>query len=190
MLDLTCHHQLITLNTFANHFTSLLLSFDLLRQQSILRAKEYNLSSCLTVTPIEKDQFDLSAQDGLTLCHMRPLLSLPHCCDGCGAPFTVTHALDCHVGGLVICKHNEVCDAFRSLASLVWSPVQLKLLFGSLLMSFGVQRLLIFAFEVFGSSSVRPYLISELWTLMHLHTVIGPLILFCVQQCLKKRGSI
>ena len=42
--------------------------------------------------PIEKSQFDLSAQqfrDGLALRYRKPLLCLPPCCDGCGAPFTI-----------------------------------------------------------------------------------------------------
>ena len=58
------------------------------------------------------------------MCYRKPLLGLPHACDGCGAPFTVTHALDCCVGGLVCCRHNEVCDAFGDLSSLVWSQVK------------------------------------------------------------------
>ena len=33
------------------------------------------------------------------------------------------HALDCHFGGLVTCRHNKVCDTFGDLVSLVWSPV-------------------------------------------------------------------
>ena len=76
--------------------------------------------------PLARSQFDLSAQefrDGLALCYRKPLLSLPAVCDGCGAPFSIEHALDCHFGGLVSCRHNEVCDAFGELASLVWSPV-------------------------------------------------------------------
>ena len=71
-------------------------------------------------------QFDLSAQefrDGLALRYRKPLLSFPTVCDGCGAPFSIEHALDCCFGGLVTRRHNEVRDAFGNLASLVWSPV-------------------------------------------------------------------
>ena len=50
-------------------------------------------------------------------------MSFPAVCDGCGAPFSTEHALDCHFGGLVTRRHNEVRDAFGDLASLVWSPV-------------------------------------------------------------------
>ena len=50
-------------------------------------------------------------------------MSLPNVCDGCGAPFSVEHAFDCHFGGLFTCRHNEVRDAFGDLASLVWLVV-------------------------------------------------------------------
>ena len=68
----------------------------------------------------------MSAQefrDGLALRYKKPLLSLPSVCDGCGAPFSIEHALDCRFGGLVTRRHNEVRDAFGDLASLVWAPV-------------------------------------------------------------------
>ena len=121
------HHRRLMSDIFTDLFNSLLPSFDLHRQRAILRAKECNLSSWLAVLPIEKDQFDLSAQefrDGLALRYRKPLLCLPSNCDGCGASFTVTHALDCRVGGLVGRRHNEVRDAFGDLASLVWSQVR------------------------------------------------------------------
>jgi len=80
----------------------------------------------LSVVPLERSQFDLSAQefrDGLVLHYRKPLLCLPVACDGCGAPFSIEHALDCRYGGLVGCRHNEVHDAFGDLVSLVSSPV-------------------------------------------------------------------
>jgi len=50
-------------------------------------------------------------------------LDLPPLCDGCGAPFTVEHALDCCIGGLIGQQHNEVRDAVGDLASLAWGQV-------------------------------------------------------------------
>ena len=44
---------------------------------------------------------------------------MPKSCDGCGAEFSIKHALDCTFGGLVSCRHNEICDAIGDLASLV-----------------------------------------------------------------------
>ena len=97
-----------------------------MQQRAILRAKDSNISSWLSVLPLARNQFDLSAQefrDGLALRYKKPLLSLPSVCDGCGAPFSIEHALDCRFGGLVTRRHNEVRDAFGDLASLVWAPV-------------------------------------------------------------------
>jgi len=82
----------------------------------------------LSVLPLARSQFDLSAQefcDCLALHYKKPLLSLPCVCDGCGASFyiSIEHALDCCFGGLVSHRHNEVRDVFGNLASLVLSPV-------------------------------------------------------------------
>ena len=95
--------------------------FDFMQQWAILQAKDSNISSQLSVLPLARSQFDLSAQefrDGLVLCHKKLLLSLPSVCDGCGEPFTIEHTLDCHFGGLVTRRHNEVWDAFGVLASV------------------------------------------------------------------------
>ena len=64
-------------------------------------------------------QFGLTCQefrDALALRCKKPLLSLPPYCDGCGAVFSVEHALDCRVGGLVCQWHNKVHDAIGDLA--------------------------------------------------------------------------
>ena len=51
------------------------------------------------------------------------MLNFPESCDGCGATFTIDHALDCRFGGLVTHWHNEVHNAFEDLSSLVWGLV-------------------------------------------------------------------
>jgi len=48
---------------------------------------------------------------------------IPASCDGCGDDFSLTHALDCRKGGLVIQYHNEVKDALGDLAALGYSEV-------------------------------------------------------------------
>ena len=45
---------------------------------------------------------------------------MPACCDGCGAQFSLEHALDCKKGGLVTQRHNKVCDSLGDIASLVY----------------------------------------------------------------------
>ena len=87
------------------------------------------MSSWLSVVPLESHHFDLSPQefrDALALRYRKPLLDLPPFCDGCGAPFTVEHSLDCRVGGLVGRRHNEVRDAVGDLASLAWGQVTIN----------------------------------------------------------------
>ena len=43
--------------------------------------------------------------------------NLPKTCDGCGATFTVKHAMTCKKGGLVIMRHDDCRDEFGDLAS-------------------------------------------------------------------------
>ena len=92
------------LNHYTVVFDQLINMFDSLQQWAILRAKNSNLSFWLSVVPLETHHFDLSPQefrDALALRYKNPLLHLPSLCDGYGAPFTVKHALDCCIGGLV-----------------------------------------------------------------------------------------
>jgi len=51
-------------------------------------------------------------------CPQKPLLCLPPCFDGCGAPFSIEHALDCRIGGLVGQRHNEVQGAFGAYQNI------------------------------------------------------------------------
>ena len=62
-------------------------------------------------------------RDGLALHYLRHPSNLPAKCDGCGADFTLQHALDCKKGGLVILRHNEIHDCLGDLASQVWPQV-------------------------------------------------------------------
>lgn len=66
--------------------------------------KDNKLSTWLTVLPLEKNQFDLSAKkfhDGLVLSYKKSLLHPPLKCDCCGTLCSVEHAFDCRNGGLV-----------------------------------------------------------------------------------------
>ena len=51
---------------------------------------------------------------------------MPKSCNGCGAEFSIEHALDCRFGGLGSHHHNEIHDATGNLASLVWGNVVCK----------------------------------------------------------------
>ena len=90
------------------------------------RAKDEKISSWLTVVPVAKHHFDLSAQefrDSLALRYRKPLQTIPSTCDGCSDLFDLSHALSCRRGGLVTQRHNEVRDAFGDLSSLAWNQV-------------------------------------------------------------------
>ena len=49
-------------------------------------------------------------------------LDLNTTCDGCGAKFTVQHALACKVGGLVTLRHNEVKEELMNLCQKAFTP--------------------------------------------------------------------
>ena len=108
-------------------FDSTIDKFDSIHLRAILRGRDEKISSWLTVIPLAKNHFDLSAQefrDALAIRYKKPLLNTSESCDGCGSVFSLSHALSCRKGGLVIQRHNEVRDALGDLASLVWSKVR------------------------------------------------------------------
>jgi len=115
-------HRKLMDSIFTEQFDRLLPSFDSSQHHAILQAKDSNTSSWLSVPPLERSQFDLSAQefrDGLALCYRKPFLCLSATCDECGAPSSIEHVLVCCYGGYVCRRRNEVRDAFGDLASLV-----------------------------------------------------------------------
>ena len=73
--------------------------------------------SWLNAIPVARHKFDLTAQeykDYLAIRYKKPLLEVPPNCDGCNAPFDLSHAFSC----------NEMRDAFDDLASLAYSQVK------------------------------------------------------------------
>ena len=45
----------------------------------------------------------------------------PHC-DGCGAVFSVDHALTCKKGGLILLRHNDVAAEWHSMCAAAFTP--------------------------------------------------------------------
>ena len=75
----------------------------------------------ISVTPVESNHFDLSAQefqDALAIRYCKPMLNLPPTYDGCGAPSSLNHFLICRRSGLVVQCHNEIRDAIGDLVAL------------------------------------------------------------------------
>ena len=51
---------------------------------------------------------------------------LPTHFDGCEERFTISHALDCKKGGLVIVRHNELRDGVADLAGKAFTPSHVR----------------------------------------------------------------
>ena len=61
-------------------------------------------------------------RDNLRLRYNLKPQGMPDLCDGCGAKMTAEHALQCKVGGLVHCRHNDVTGEFGSLCKQAFTP--------------------------------------------------------------------
>ena len=86
-------------------FSEVCLELDPLHQCTVMRARANDLFAMLSVVPIEKNNFYLIPQDfrdALAVRYRKPLLCIPPCCDGCGAPSSLDHFLICRKGGLIV----------------------------------------------------------------------------------------
>ena len=91
---------------------------------SVRRAVDFQTSGWLTVLPFACHQFkNLSAQQFCDALSLQYHSMIPFSCDGCGSSFSLSHALDCRKGGLVMQCHNEVQDALGDLAALAYKDV-------------------------------------------------------------------
>ena len=96
-------------NRYNDGFENVIVEFDQVHQRAIMRSKSEKISRWLTAIPSIKNQFDLSARefrDALAIRYRRPLLDIPEFCDGCGHLFSLSHALSCRKGGLIIQRHR------------------------------------------------------------------------------------
>jgi len=65
-------------------------------------------------------------RDSLRMRYGLELVDLPKKCDGCGAKFSVEHALGCKKGGLVTVRHNEVRDELAYIATLATTSSRVR----------------------------------------------------------------
>jgi hypothetical protein len=94
-----------------------------LLKRALTRAKENG--RWLSVTPSTVNGTELSAQewrDAAHLRHGRAPGDLPSHCDGCGQKFSIPHALECKIGGNVICRHNALTATILRIASQALIP--------------------------------------------------------------------
>lgn len=83
----------------------------------------------LSVLPSTVNGTELSAQefrDSLHLRYARSPPDLPTQCDGCLKNFSVRHALECKIGGLVLSRHDEIRDEICDLASRALKPSSVR----------------------------------------------------------------
>lgn len=150
--------------------------------QRFMTTNKQSISSWLNTLPILKDNFNLSSvelRNALCLRNFKTLLQLPPLCNGCGAPFTTTHALDCRKGELVIHRHHEIRDLFHDLSSLVWScTTKEPVVRDGSLYDPPVETFIVdFSARVFGNHRPLPFLMFKLLTLMLHPTLIDPLLM-------------
>ncbi|EJK58078.1 hypothetical protein THAOC_21822 [Thalassiosira oceanica] len=94
-------------------------------QQHHTKAPEIILYPFLTVRPSRRDGTELERDEFRDAVLLRMGLvpkNLPKTCDGCGATFTVEHALTCKKGGLVVMRHDDCRDEFGDIASKATTP--------------------------------------------------------------------
>ena len=79
----------------------------------------------LSVPPSTVNGMELSAQefrDALSMRYGEALSNLPALCDGCGAPFTLQHALRSKCPDLAIFCHNEIKDELVHMSAKAFTP--------------------------------------------------------------------
>jgi hypothetical protein len=84
-----------------------------------------NAGIWLTCIPSRLNGTEISAEefvDNIRLRYNLQPLHVPECCDGCGKPMSVEHAMSCKVGGLVHIRHDDVAQEFGYLCGLAYKP--------------------------------------------------------------------
>ena len=95
-------------------------------QRKLEQLSEPGASSWLGVLPLQEQGFNLTKSefhDALAIRYDKPVKNMPSECP-CGDAFTVTHALNCHLGGFVNQRHNDIRDVESSLLKVVVKDVE------------------------------------------------------------------
>ena len=98
-------------------------------QQKLLKLNQQKgASAWLTSLPIDEHGFHLSKRqfwDSIRIRYGWPITNMPSTC-ACGKPFTVTHALSCHLGGFTSIRHNELRDLTGELLQQTCHDVRIE----------------------------------------------------------------
>ena len=95
-------------------------------QRNITQLSEPGASSWLGALPLQDQGFNLSKsefQDALALRYDKTPKNLPSKCP-CGTAFTITHAINCHLGGFIQVRHNKIRDVECSLLKIILNDVE------------------------------------------------------------------
>ena len=100
-------------------------------QRNIEQLSEPGASSWLSALPLQEYGFNLTKsefQDAIALRYNRQVKNLPSKCP-CGKTYSVTHALNCHLGGFVNARHDQIrnleCTLLKSVVQDVECEPQL-----------------------------------------------------------------
>ncbi len=97
-------------------------------KRTLEQLSEPGASSWLSVLPIKDKGFNLTKgefNDALALRYNRTVKNLPEKCP-CDARFTTTHALNCHLGGFVNARHDNIRDTVANLLKQVVHDVEIE----------------------------------------------------------------
>ena len=101
---------------------------DEVTQRALEQLSQPGASSWLGAIPLESQGFNLNKgefQDALALRYNKPVKNLPAKCP-CDAAFTTTHAMDCHRGGFVNARHDNIRNLECVLLKSVVQDVEVE----------------------------------------------------------------
>ena len=122
------HAQKTRDNDLRERLTELQNSLPEKIQRALELANEKDASSWPTVIPVKDLDFTLNKRefrDAIRLCYDWSIPDSPSVC-GCGASFSIDHAMVCKRGGFVIQRHNELRDLEAELLDMVCCDVEVE----------------------------------------------------------------
>jgi hypothetical protein len=98
------------------------------QKRLLVQAQEKGASSWLNVLPLIEHGFVMNKsefRDAVCIRYGKTIKNLPPKC-ACGHEYNITHALNCHRGGFVIMRHNEIRDFEANLLKKVCTDVEIE----------------------------------------------------------------
>ena len=99
------------------------------RQRTIKRAIEGKTAGWITCRPDAKDHTDLTPdefRDNMAIRYGYEPPKIDSYCDGCAAEYSLEHALNCRVGGLVTRRHDETVNVLCDMTATAYGQSAVK----------------------------------------------------------------